>query len=67
MYILLIRKTALSIKEPIMELELFLQQSLVLIGLLSFIYVFRFLIKRAKKKLVVMTAIKNLWRTALGI
>lgn len=67
MCILLIRKTALSIKEPVMDLELFLYQSLVLIGILVLIHTFRHLLKWLKKKLTVMPIIKKIWKTAFTI
>ena len=67
MYTLLIRKTALSIKEPVMELELFLYQSLVLIGILLLIHAFRLFLKWLKKKLAVIPMIKKLWKIAFSI
>ena len=67
MYTLLIRKTALSIKEPVMDLELFLYQSLVLIGILVLIHAFRLLLKWLKKKLAVIPTIKKIWKTAFTI
>lgn len=64
---LLIRKTALSIKEPVMDLEGFLYQSLVLIGLLAVAYLFRVFLKWLKKKLVVLPRIKKFWKIAFSI
>ena len=64
---LLIRKTALSIKEPVMELEGFLYQGLILIGVLIVAYLIRVLLKWLGKKLAVMPMIKKFWRNAFSV
>lgn len=53
MYVLIIRKTSLAIKEPIVELEMFVYQSIALIGIFLLTQLLKRVIKELKKYFVI--------------